>query len=73
MEKDLIQIQKVLQKQKNNELKLIDIYIYLDEKRRRIVLCLKALKPELEKTTISSIYYYLKSKSSTMVNKFYSK
>jgi hypothetical protein len=53
---------------KKNELKLIDIYIYLDEKRRRIVLCLKTLKPELEKTTISSIYYYLKAKSSTMVN-----
>jgi hypothetical protein len=51
-------------------LKLFDLDFYLDEKRRRIVLCLKALKPEMEKANISSIYYYLKAKSSTMVNPF---
>lgn len=39
----------------------------LDERRRRIVLCLKST-PDTENTTISSIYYYLKAKSSTMVH-----
>ncbi|CAF3438305.1 unnamed protein product [Rotaria sp. Silwood1] len=36
-----------------------------DERRRRIVLCLKT-SPEKEKINIASIYYYLKAKSSTM-------
>lgn len=49
----------------------INIEIYLDERRRRIVLCLKALKPDVEKTTISSIYHYLKAKSSNMVKSFF--
>lgn len=63
-EKDLIPIQKV-----NNKIKevfLLLFYISLDERRRRIVLCLK-FSPETEKNSISSIYHYLKAKSSTMV------
>ncbi|CAF0899010.1 unnamed protein product [Rotaria sordida] len=36
-----------------------------DERRRRIVFCLKSL-PEKEKINIASIYYYLKAKSATM-------
>jgi len=55
---------------KNKRLYFILKFIYLDEKRRRIVLCLKPLKPDIEKTTISSIYHYLKAKSSTMVKIF---
>lgn len=42
--------------------------LLLDERRRRIVLCLQNLKPDMEKSTIASIYHYLKAKSSTMVN-----
>ncbi|CAF3885819.1 unnamed protein product [Rotaria sp. Silwood2] len=36
-----------------------------DERRRRIVLCLKS-SPETEKANIASIYYYLKAKCSTI-------
>ena len=47
------------------------LFIYLDERRRRIVLCLKPpTTPEIEKQNTSSMYYYLKSKSPTMVNQF---
>ncbi|CAF1292359.1 unnamed protein product [Adineta steineri] len=37
-----------------------------DERRRRIVLCLKHLESETEKITTSSIFYFLRAKSSTM-------
>lgn len=42
--------------------------LHLDERRRRIVLCLQGLKPDMERSTIASIFYYLKAKSSTMVD-----
>lgn len=40
---------------------------YLDERRRRIILQLKSLTPDMEKIHTSTIYHFLKTKSPKMV------
>ena len=68
MEKHLIRIRKV---HRTDPIVWTCFLCHEDEKRRRIVLYLEPLTPEMENTQIASLYHYLKAKAPSMVGEVF--